>query len=113
MEVRNCSNDRQYVYNSTIYLCKFPRNDVTHRSSTNRRSISINLWGGGIKRVDILEKSHLNMLLLLITTVDTYKSICISILINKQNNDKLNIKILLPSIGNYITFISSDKRTVL
>ena len=32
------------------------------------------------------------MLLLLITTVDTYKTIFISILINKQNNEKFKLK---------------------
>ena len=37
----------------------------------------------------IKEKSHLNLLLVLITTIDTYKTIFISIQINKQNNNKL------------------------
>ena len=65
------------------------------------------------KILHLLNKSHLNMLLSFITTVDTYKTIFFSILFNKQNNEKYIFLKSFISIGNYTTFISADKRTVL
>ena len=35
-----------------IYPCKFPKNDVTHRSSPNCRSVSINLLEKNIKLIE-------------------------------------------------------------
>ena len=57
MEVCNCFNDRQLknneiIYLYMIYLYKFPRNDITHHSSTNRISASINLLLKNIKHVE-------------------------------------------------------------
>ena len=37
---------------SMLYPCKFPGNDVTQRSSTNRRSDSINLLQQNVKHVE-------------------------------------------------------------
>ena len=84
-----------------IYLCKFQRN----ASFINQSHISFNQF---IVEQNLKKKTtHLNMLLVVFTTLDTYKTIFNSIQINKQNNDKLK-KILFTSIGNL-----SYKRTLL
>ena len=92
MEVCNCSNDRQWNNNESMYLYLWSV-FVSSRKMTSH--IVHQPYVGQFQSIYCIKiskfnlKSHLNMLLLLSITVDIYKKIYISILVNKQNNDKI------------------------